>query len=357
MHNRTFPDILCSTTIVQNSSQDYTILALEFSSTYILFITSVFMLKGVVSFFKRRRFSLEAKLERSILGGFRWENKYITIVLYYFLVYGPFYFKLADAVLAILLHRCAESNATDGVLAFVLDLLLDSSNFFSIMFVINLYGYKWEILMRYGYPVIPDSEKKNFVRLCLKKSVMFSLIYAIMYVFFESIFDQNRTSFDYFQYFSFYKLLKNMMMCTLIFQRFRLVNYYREVIRSTKLSERQTEELNIYIKTIIDQFPTDGDITEAIMDCTSHENVQLWLIMRIENVKYIINERLRVLNLNYKQYRAPIPRNYKERYCTNKLLLYWLLFDTVVYTLGCCYLALEGAIMKGGDKPETDIRD
>lgn len=338
----TYKNILCPPNVVTNTSgMEITVQLLQFSGIYLIIITAALILRKSFVSWQYRRFFFPIEFERSIFGGYRSSSSWKKTLLYIYVMYGIFYFKLSGAFFAVLISNCRSSEDDFySFIAKIIDTVCDCSNFFVLMFIQNLYGSKWELLVRLGYPVVPKDQQEKFVNLCLKKSFIFTLIFFLMYTLMTFGFEFGGITFNYGESFSVYKFLKNFVIVTLIFQRIRLINYYKETSTYTKINQIISEEINIRIRVVEDYFPNENAIIEQVQKIKTHRDLSKWINSKIEGSELMIKDKLQILKSNNAKSRDPIPVNYKERHYLNNLVLLWLCIDSTVFSIVCFYLTI-----------------
>ena len=330
-----FHNFICNKTI-QSKPGSMTVLVLYFSTYYFIFISIC-----VISFvawrcWKLRSMSLYHGVSGSIFGVLPENRKVFKAFLYIYLIYGGFYFKLLDGVINLLLIDCSDEGQKRDyfVWANIIDMWLDFSYFFTILFALNLYGSKWEMLTRLGFPVVPHSYKADFIYLCLKKASVIIIFYIALYSFFVFFFDHQWIYYDYFNDYAMYKFLKNLIVVSFLIQRHRLINYYKETAAHYQKKKAVTDELDIHIRAITGYLPNDDTIMEKIADAESQEEVLLWMKGKVDKASIVAENQLMIVRNNVQDAVAD-PLNYKERYWANNLLIGFLFLDAVVYTIGC----------------------
>lgn len=338
--------------IFNHSEYDITVELLKFSWIYLLIMTGCLALFWIFKSWRKRRFCFHTELDRSIFGGYGGRASIPRIILYYYIMYGVFYYKIFGSLFVILMSDCAKTESDFlQTCAHLLDVICDFSNFFVMMFILNLYGFKWEMLVRLGYPVVPKDQHEKFVDLCLKKALIFTAIFAVLYMLTNFYLEGGRIAFDYTVAFSSYKFIKNFVIATLIYQRTRLINYYKETSTYTKINQAISEEINLRIRVVDDYFPNAGSLMKEIRNAKDLKSISKWLKSKIEGSDLIIKEKLHILRLNSAKPRDPIPINYRERYFLNNFVLGWLFVDTTVFTVGCFYLTLCNTMFPSGVLP------
>jgi len=335
-----------------------------FNSTILFLFILLAILKLVVLVIKHRKnFSLvsfQETFQQSIFSYLQKESPKKSYFLYLTLAYGVFFFRPLGFVLFNFLITGALSNISANWKIFIAALINSVTStmyFFSVIFMVNFYGVKAEILTSKGDLSISPQERELFLKMVLKRTQMFSITFffgtMLEASFLDSPFDIPGID-SYPKYQWTVRTISYSFVAILLVNRLYYVKYAKKMmidhtVRKNKMYSVISFKKHLENHTLTkEMLPGLLDGIKSKDDAEFIDEVQKVIVQKCGRSSFLFDDTLKIIN-GSKSFYQPILRNSMENHLAGTLWLFFTLFDTMCNSLTSSMMGLFYII-----NPESD---
>jgi len=317
-----------------------------FNSTILLVIGFLLLFKLIfVIVTHRRNIGVSAftkTFQQSIFSYLYKDSPKISYMLYFTMAYGVFFARPLGFVLFNYFVTHVFSDLSDSWIIFIATLVnavTSTLYFFSVIFMVNFYGVKAEILCSKGDLSISIQERELFLKMVLKRTQMFSVTFFFGTLLEASFMDapfaiSGVTTLPKYEWTV--RTISYSFVAILLINRLYYVKYAKKMMREHMIKKNKMYSVISFKKHLENHTLTKEMLPGLLENIKGEKNesqfideVQKLIVQKCGQSSFLFDDTLKIINSS-KSFYQPILRNSMENHLAGTLWLFFTLFDTIL---------------------------